>query len=257
MVSIDHETSQYKNSDYGKYSISSWESWCKKNDVDFMLITEHDNRLGKPIWNKELIFEKVGDKYDKIGIVDDDTIIRLDAPNIFEMYDDEFCGVVDNDSFYFMHNSINAYGKFFPNTEVDTDNYINAGVVFFTKKHKHFFDAMLDFYFEHKDELDNWSVPNTGREQTIFNLMLEKLNIKKKYLPSSWNMFGMHKKGLFLHNWQLSPDFDNGAPFFVKYGNIWHFTGFPIEDRIRLMGQVWNTFKGNYSNNIKNWGEHE
>ena len=76
----------------------------------------------------------------------------------------------------------------------------------------------------------------------------EKLNIKKKYLPLSWNMFGMHKKGLFIHNWQLSAVTDNGAPFFVKYGNIWHFTGFPIEDRINIMGQVWDTFKDNYSN---------
>ena len=30
----------------------------EKNNVDFMLITEHDNRLGKPVWNKELIYEK-------------------------------------------------------------------------------------------------------------------------------------------------------------------------------------------------------
>tara|TARA_R110001592_G_scaffold355299_2_gene655764 strand:+ start:2968 stop:3759 length:792 start_codon:yes stop_codon:yes gene_type:complete len=255
MVAIDHHASKFKVSEYSKYSIPAWEFWCKKNDVDFMLITEHDERFDKPIWNKELVFENINDQYEKIGIVDADTMIKWDAPNIFEMYDDEFCGVVDNDSFYFMHNSINSYGKFFPDTDIDTDNYINAGVVFLTREHKHFFDAMLEFYFEHKDELDNWSIPNTGREQTIFNFMLEKLNIKKKYLPPSWNMFGMHKKGLFLHNWQLASDTDtdNAIPFFIKYGNIWHFTGFPIEDRIKLMGQVWDTFKGNYSNNIKNW----
>ena len=177
MVSVDHEASQYKNNDYGQYSIKSWEYWCKRNDVDFMLITEHDDRLGKPIWNKELVFKNIGDKYDKIGIVDADTIIKWDAPNIFDMYEDEFCGVVDNDSYYFLYNSINAYGKFFPDVKLNTDYYINAGVVFFTKDHKHFFDSMLDFYFEHKEELDNWKIPNTGREQTIFNFMLEKLNI--------------------------------------------------------------------------------
>ena len=58
MVAIDHNTSEYKNSDYSQYSIKSWKYWCEVNDVDFMLITEHDDRLGKPIWNKELIFEK-------------------------------------------------------------------------------------------------------------------------------------------------------------------------------------------------------
>ena len=123
-----------------------------------------------------------------------------------------------------------------------TDNYINAGVVFFTKKHKHFFDAMLEFYFEHKEELDNWSIPNTGREQTIFNFMLEKHNIKKKYLPLPWNMFGMHRKDMFFHNNVL----EDKTPYFLKYGYIWHFTGFPIEDRIRIMGQAWEAFGGNY-----------
>ena len=108
--------------------------------------------------------------------------------------------------------------------------------------YKHFFDSMLDFYFEHKEELDNWKIPNTGREQTIFNFMLEKLNIKKKYLPLPWNMVGMHRKDLFFHNNVL----DDKTPYFLKYGILWHFTGFPIEDRIKIMGQVWDAFGGNY-----------
>ena len=70
----------------------------------------------------------------------------------------------------------------------------------FRKWNKYFFDAMLEFYFDNKDELDNWSIPNTGKEQTIFNFMLEKLNVKKKYLPLTWNMFGMHRKDMFFHN---------------------------------------------------------
>jgi hypothetical protein len=159
------------------------------------------------------------------------------------MYDDEFCGVVDNDSYYFLYNSINTYGKFFPDMELNTDYYINAGVVFFTKEHKYFFDAMLKFYFDNKHELDNWSIPNTGREQTIFNFMLEKLKVKKKYLPLPWNMFGMYRKDMFFYNNVLD---EHKTPYFLKYGYIWHFTGFPIEDRISLMGQVWDTFGGNY-----------
>ena len=242
MVAIDHHTSEFKVSEYSKYSIPAWKAWCKKNDVDFMVVTEHDDRFDKPIWNKELVFHNISDKYEKIGIVDADTMIKWDAPNIFDLYDDEFCGVVDNDSYYFLHNSINAYGKFFQKIKLNIDHYINAGVVFFTKKHKHFFQSMLDFYFENKEELDNWNVPNTGREQTIFNFMLEKHNIKKKYLPLPWNMFGMHRKDMFFYNNVL----DDKTPYFLKYGYIWHFTGFPIEDRIRIMGQVWEAFGRNY-----------
>ena len=65
MVAIDHSSSKYKNSDYSQYSINSWKSWCKINNVDFKVVAEHDERLGKPIWNKELIFERSAG-YDKI-----------------------------------------------------------------------------------------------------------------------------------------------------------------------------------------------
>ena len=32
MVAIDHEKSQHNHSTFSKYSIKSWEYWCKKND---------------------------------------------------------------------------------------------------------------------------------------------------------------------------------------------------------------------------------
>jgi hypothetical protein len=121
--------------------------------------------------------------------------------------------------------------------ELDTDQYINAGVVFFTNNHKKFFDEMLKFYFNNKEELDNWNIPNTGREQTIFNFMLKKLKIKQKYLPPIWNLFAMHKKDMFTHNYVFERD--NKTPYFLKYGYIWHFTGFPIENRIEIMKNVY------------------
>ena len=56
-------------------------------------------------------------------------------------------------------------------------------------------------------------------------------------------MLHMHKKEMFSHNWQ---DGDDKTPFFVKYANIWHFTGFSIEDRINIMRQTWELFGKNY-----------
>ena len=56
-------------------------------------------------------------------------------------------------------------------------------------------------------------------------------------------MLHMHKKEMFSHNWQ---DGDDKTPFFVKYANIWHFTGFSIEDRINIMKQTWEMFGKNY-----------
>jgi hypothetical protein len=48
---------------------------------------------------------------------------------------------------------------------------------------------------------------------------------------------------MFKNNWQLEED---STPFFIKYGNIWHFTGFSIEDRIHCMNNTWNMLKDNY-----------
>ena len=54
---------------------------------------------------------------------------------------------------------------------------------------------------------------------------------------------GLHKKQMFTHNWQLDED---KTPFFVKYGHIWHYTGFGIPDRINLMRQTWELLGENY-----------
>ena len=241
MVAIDHNVTEYKNSSFNKYSIYSWEKWCQKNNIDFMLITEHDDRLGYPVWNKELVYEKAKE-YDKIGIVDSDTMIKWDAPNIFELYDDEFCGVVDNASLKWIHDSLKNYGKFFDGIEVDIDEYINAGVLFFTKEHLSLFEDILKFYFKNQDELDNWN-KGGGREQTILNYHLKISGFKRKFLSQSWNLLSIHRKQMFTHNWQLNED---NTPFFVKYAYIWHFTGFPISDRINIMKHTWDVFGDNY-----------
>ena len=241
MVAINHNTSTYKNTEYSGYSINTWKYWCEKNNVDFMLITEHDDRLGKPVWNKELIYERAKD-YEKIGVVDSDTMIHWDAPNIFDMYDDEFCGVVDDINLRWLMDSLSVYNKFFPNTKIDIDEYINAGVLFFSNQHLPFFEKLLNFYFENQQELDNWTLGG-GKEQTLLNFHLKESNYKRKFLEPSWNLMGLHKKQMFTHNWQLNED---KTPFFVKYGNIWHYTGFGIPDRINLMKQTWELLGENY-----------
>ena len=241
MVAINHHTSNTKNSDYSDYSIKTWKWWCDKNDIDFMLITEHDNRLGKPVWNKELIFERAKG-YDKIGIIDSDTMVKWDAPNIFELYGEEFCGVVDNSNLNWVSDSIKTRKKFFPNTDIDIDEYINAGVLFFTKNHLSLFKKVFEFYKDNQDEIDNWN-QGGGKEQTILNYILKECNFKRKFLTPSWNLFSIHRKEMFHHNWQLQ---DDETPFFVKYAYVWHFTGFSIEDRVKLMENTWNKYGSMY-----------
>lgn len=238
MVAINHSTSEFLNSDYSKYAINSWKAWCSKNNIDFLVISEHDERYKFPVWNKDRIFEIVGNKYDKIGNVDSDTMVKWDAPNPFDLYTDEFCGVVDRGSLRWVMNSIEQYSKFYDDSiAIDLDNYINSGVTFFTPNHKYIYDNLIELYKERSNELD--VIKGVGKVQTLLNLELVKTNTSIKFLPPSWNLFSIHKKNMFKHNWQLNLD---TTPFFVKYAYIWHFTGFPIENRISIMKQVWDNF---------------
>lgn len=242
MVAVNHPSSIHKNSDYSEYSIKTWEYWCNKNNVDLIINREHDNRFGKPIWNKELVYE-YGKKYEKVGVVDSDTMVKWDTPNIFKMFnEDEFCGVVDNSNLRWIYDSINVYKKFFTDIDIDLNSYFNAGVLFFGSKSLPIFEDVLNFYLANQEELDNWKFGG-GKEQTILNYHLVKHNVKKKELTPNWNLLGMHRRDLFTHNWQLKED---TSPFFIKYGNIWHFTGFPVTDRINLMKQTWDLIGENY-----------
>ena len=241
-TAINHDTSTFNNSDYSQYCINSWQAWCNKNDLDFFIIDQHDSRYKYPVWNKDLIFEYVEDKYDKIIYVDSDTMVKWDAPNPFDLYDNEFCTAIDRSSLRWILNSIDSYQQFFPDTKLNLDTYFNSGVCMFTKEHKPIFDKLIEFYERHSAELDK--ISGVGKVQTVLNFMLEQEKVERKILPPTWNLFSIHKKNMFRHNWQLNEDM---TPFFIKYSYIWHFTGFPIEDRTKIMKQVWEQYKQYYA----------
>jgi hypothetical protein len=50
---------------------------------------------------------------------------------------------------------------------------------------------------------------------------------------------------MFRHNFQ---DGDDKTPHFVKRSWIWHYTGFPIEARTKLMRETWELFGTKYTN---------
>lgn len=241
-TAINHDTSTFNNTDYSQYCLNSWKAWCDKNNTDFLVIDKHDSRYEYPVWNKDLIFEHVGDKYDKIVYVDSDTMIKWDAPSPFDLYDNEFCTSTDRASLKWILNSIDSYQQFFPDVKINLDTYFNSGVCMFTKEHRPIFDSLIEFYERNSAKLDK--IKGVGKVQTVLNFMLEEKNVKRKVLPPTWNLFSIHKKNMFRHNWQLNEDM---TPFFIKYAYIWHFTGFPIEDRTKIMKQVWEQYKEYYA----------
>lgn len=245
MVAIEDEYSKHSHKTYFEHTILAWTYYCKKYSIDFHVVREKLPNVKYSVWHKEFVFDFIGDGYEKIGIVDFDTMVRWDAPNIFDLYDDEFTGVLDQTSIHWMETSQNAYRMAFPqfkDIRVGLMEHINGGVLFFTKNHKPFFENLKNFYLENKYILDNWSIPNTGKEQTLLNFHLKKCNIECKYLPYAWNSVGMIKKGLLWHNDKLQ----DPIPFFFKYCYIWHFTGFPIEQRNQLINEIWSQIQPYY-----------
>ena len=254
MVAIDHNKSNWKHSNFSQYSTKSWERWCEKNGVDFHCVTKHDERYGYPIWNKLNVVDVCKD-YDKIGIVDCDTMINFNAPNIFDELEDGISGVHDDSNLKWIHDSITNYGKFFDYDArgieeiiMDYEKYINAGVVFLDNKSLVVYKELQKFYFEHQEELDNWN-KGGGKEQTLFNYHVQGMGLKVNLLSARWNVLDIGRRELWQCNWQQEPLTNPNKPFewleagkkphYVNYGCIYHFTGFPIEMREQVMRYTW------------------
>jgi len=244
IFAIDEEKSKFNHSRYYNITKQAWQSYCKKYKIDFIFVDSLSDNIPHPKWNKHCVFNFT-DGYEKIAMVDFDTMPNWNAPNLFDQCTDEFCGVVDNESLNWLDNSINSYKQSFPelNVPISLCEYINSGVLLFTKNHKYIFDEMLVFYKNNKNKIDNWNVPNTGRDQTVLNLVLKKLSVKKKYLDFRFNTMRLIKNDWLQYNWQLNEDH---TPFFIKYSYIWHFTGCSIEERDQLINQIWNQTKQFY-----------
>lgn len=251
IVALNDQEANIKNEDYSIYSINTWKYWCELNNVDLIVLNnENLEQIKKnyqistqkfPIWFKESIY-KIGKDYDKIGIVDSDTMIRWDTPNIFDLIDeDKFYGVNDFCDLNWLLDSIQQRQKFFPETKIDIFKYINAGILFFGKKHLYLFEKLLNLYIENKDEIH--SIKSGGKEQTLLNFVLQSEDVEIELLDPRWNLLSIHKKNMFNFNWQLNL---NKTPYFINYANIWHFTGFPIEQRVEVMKQTWEFLKQNY-----------
>ena len=136
MVAIEDELSKHSHKNYFEHTIESWKYYCNRYDIDFKIVRKKLPNVKYSVWHKEFVFDFVGDDYEKIGIVDFDTMIRWDAPNIFDLYDNEFVGVLDQTSISWMFHSQLAYKSAFSqfkDVRVGLNEHINVGVLFFTK----------------------------------------------------------------------------------------------------------------------------
>ena len=232
------------------YSVKSWKSWCSKHNIEFVEWTEPimDVGVGKDgmdgyntfpiIYQREWVFDILEENdidYDQVLIIDADTIVHPDCPNVFEKTNYEYSVVACNGDYEWVMRSIDAWEKYmFPNYEKPKIwEYFNTGFIIANKKHKPFFKELQNFYLENKDELYSirnhqnykWH-PIPGVGQTCVNFLVKKHKIKIKYLPERYNLQDIFRKHL-LH----IPNFSwwEDKLLFLDAGWVYHFNAIPSE----------------------------
>ena len=214
-------------------SRKTWEYWCKKNDVLFVPFEkpiEEDLTRFRINWQKAIfVFDEMDRRnidYDQICQIDCTHMIKWDAPNFFEMTDHKLTAVRDTDNLRWIGDSIDGYEKFF-DYKLDRFKYVSSSPMIFNEQHREVFQSFKELYYDNVDEfveLQDKTV-HKGTEQTPLNYWLQKNKVELNLtLPFSFKLTHIHRKDMFKHNWQLNED---STPFFIKYGNVWSFSGFP------------------------------
>ena len=234
------------------YSIASWKYWCNANNYELIIydtpcdldISKH--RVTWQRWFDVFNFLKTKNiEYDKILMTDACSIVKWDCPDFFKLTGDNISATRDMDNLGWIYNSIQGYKELFNNYELDITKYINAGFMIFNKSHEKLFDQLKMFYYENEDMIIDLqtSVVRKGTDQTPLNYFLQKNDIEVDILPWEYRVSHLHRKDLLSYNWQLNED---KTPFFVKYANVWVFSGFDKLQRNQLMQQSWELIKDRY-----------
>ena len=235
---------------YFEYSKLSWKYWCEKNDIIFYEYNTpslKDTGTHKVTWQRWFDLEdQLKDiAWDKVVVVDASYIVKWDCPNFFKLVSDKLNVFQALENIRWINESIKGYQELFPEVKFDLKKYIDCGFQIFTKPHLSFFQSLKEFYYKNNSKiLELQSKVGKGTDQPIYNYLLQKNNIDFQFkLPNSFNLNHMNRFNWFSHNWQLKED---TTPFFIKYGNIWKYSGFDRKQRNPLMKQTWDLIRKNY-----------
>ena len=160
------------------YSVKSWKHWCDKNDVKLIEWTDpimdpSKFKITLQRWWVHDILEHNGVDYDQVLMVDADTIVHPDCPNLFELSDNKLVGVHNEGSYDWVLRSLENYSKFaFNGFQSKWWNYIDCGLIMVNETHKPFFKSITDFYWANKDVLKQVESLHVGTDQTPFNILV-------------------------------------------------------------------------------------
>jgi hypothetical protein len=252
-VNNPEHAAKYDSFKWFEYSKKSWQYWCSKHDVIFFEYTTPaipDLIAHRVTWQRWFdVFDQLESaniNYDKIYMIDANSIIHWDAPNFFDLCtDNRLVAWRDSDNLNWIYECVQGWSKYFDYNKFDISRYINTGCLIFNESHKTLINELKELYFNNYESLiQAQTIIKKGTDQGPFNFLVQMKNIDVNMeLPMSFKLTHLHRKELFSYNWQLNTD---QTPFFIKYGYIWIFNGFAKDQRTGIMNQVWNYIHKNY-----------
>ena len=238
--------------DYMKYSLHTWTYYAKKYNCEIFILEDpvFEDTIGtRPTWQRWWVYDLLeanNIEYNQVALIDLDTMVHYDCPNIFELSNNKYTGVIDDLSIEWTVNSINGYKHLFPNVELDWTTYINNGVLVLpSDKGKEFCNKVKDFYVKNEDELRNlqFNTLRKGTDQTPINyLAKEFFGNDINFLSKKFNMTHMNRTLAF------APCHFTQKPIYTLCSYIWHYNGIDRDERTRIMEYTWNYLKSGYEN---------
>ena len=201
--------------------LKNWSIWCNKNNCELFVLDKRIYPLEQmnPNWHKLFVFDllEANDiSYDQIMIVDADTMIHPDAPNVFNITDHKYCAIRNYGSMDWVCRSYEIYKTlYFPNVTYSPIDYFNSGVIILNKNHKNMYDKCKSFYLANYEEIiKTQKTFYLGTDQPVLNFFVRQENVDLKLLGYEWNMQDMNRFEV------IGPDM-----LYTRHGWIYHFNG--------------------------------
>lgn len=196
--------------------IETWKRYCSRMGLELRVETEADPYVTKLYprmngswypWFSEWLIDN-SDTWEKILIVDADTMIRWNAPNIFDIATSSFNVVKDSSPLnYGAIPHLNQWRSSYDVT-MPPENYFNAGMIVADVEAYYKIRNSIDAFFDVAQKINASSWEQTPVNMIAWEYYGESIN----YLPRIWNdMLGFNYREEDLS--------------YINKSFVWHFTG--------------------------------
>lgn len=215
---------------YARYSVATWKHWCRKHGVELEIFAEPLEPSLHPTFQQWLTPARAIEKYGRdteVCIVDPDTMIRWDAPDLFAAVGPYWAAVERAAP----RRAMRAYCPLFPGASLP--HYLDSGVVVVNGRHLPMLEAFIDFSRARWPEL--LAIQRAGlfgTDQVPLSFFLAEWGTPIQFLSEAWNR-------------PAPVAIRKGNPDFFERSYVSHFCG--TSNREALMAETWDRVRSRYS----------